>query len=164
LDVPGIGHAQVLHYDNDADPAAHDDDYFAWHTRFWSAGLSTRVLNAALLFQGLAGSTQTMPSAWSRWTTDFWSAYALASRDEGDWRFSLRGDWFGTDSIGERSWALFSEHGGAVTGAVSWMPRDWLRLTAELVVLRAERGERAAAGLSKTEEDNQFQLGMRASI
>jgi hypothetical protein len=163
-DVPGIGHAQFLYFDNDADPYAHSDDYFAWHTQFWSTGLSTRVSDIALLFQSLAGSTQSAEFSSSVWTTDFWSTYALASYDLGDWRFSLRGDLFGTAQGNVVQWEPFAEHGRAVTAAVSWMPKDWLRLTAELVALDAQRQERVAAGLPLKEYDNQFQLSFRASI
>jgi hypothetical protein len=44
------------------------------------------------------------------------------------------------------------------------MPKDWLRLTAELVSLDAQRQERVSAGLPLREYDNQFQLSLRASI
>jgi hypothetical protein len=163
-DVPGIGRAQFLYFDNDANPYAHDTDYFAWHTQFWSAGLSTRISDVALLFQSLGGSTQSAEFSSSVWKTDFWSTYALASYDLGDWRFSLRGDLFGTGQGNVVQWEPFAEQGRAVTAAVSWMPRDWLRLTAELVSLDAQRQERVSAGLPLREYDNQFQLSLRASI
>jgi len=162
-DVAGLGPAQFLYYDNQGDPAAHDQDYDAWHTRFWSGGVSTRIADVAFLAQALRGSTDTEEHPPYLWTTQFWSAYGLASYDLGDWRLSARADLFGTGE-NEAFWQAFGEHGRAATAAVSWMPKDWLRLTAEFVGLNAQRLERVAAGLSKNEADDQFQLSLRASI
>jgi len=163
-ELPGFGHAQFLYYDNDADPAAHESDYPAWHTRFWSEGFRTNVGDATFLVQNLAGSTtvQFQPAV-RPWTTEFWSTYALASYDLDDWRFSVRGDLFGTGQD-VAFWQPFGEHGHAVTTAISWMPRDWLRLTAEFIALDAQRLERETEGLSKDEVDDQFQLNVRVSF
>ncbi len=30
-------------YDNEANPSAHHDDYFAWRTKFWDVGLSRQM-------------------------------------------------------------------------------------------------------------------------
>ena len=162
-EIPGWGRAQFLYYDNDAEPAAHTGDYSAWHTRFWSEGFRTNVGDATFLLQNIAGSTTASFQPSSRWTTEFWSAYALASYDFDDWRFVVRGDLFGT---GQSSafWQPFGEHGRAVTASASWMPRDWLRLTAEFIALDAQRLEREAEGLSKEEVDDQFQLSVRATL
>jgi len=162
-DVPGIGHAQFLYYDNDADPAARESDYSAWHTQFWSEGVRTTIGDATVLFQNLAGSTTVQLRAPSYWTTNFWSSYALASYDLGDWRFSLRGDLFGT-AQDVAFWQPFGEHGRAVTAAVAWSPLDWLKLTAEFIALDATRLERKMEGLSKNEVDDQFQLSVRLSF
>ena len=61
-------------------------------------------------------------------------------------------------------WQPFGEHGRAATAAASWMPKDWLRLTAEFIALDAQRLEREAEGLSKAEVDDQFQLSVRVSF
>jgi hypothetical protein len=163
-EIAGFGSAQVLYYDNEADPSAHDQDYFAWHTKFWSAGVRTRVWKIALLSQVLEGNTEVAPAPGDSWTTHFWSAYGLASYDFGDWRLSARSDFFGTAQGNAAFWQPFGEHGHAETAALSWMPKTWLRLTAEWVTLDAERPERLAAGLSKAEADDQFQLSARASL
>jgi hypothetical protein len=163
-EIPGWGRAQVLYYDNESDPAAYyDEDYSAWHTRFWSEGLRTNVGDATFLFQNLAGSTTAQFQSSSRWTTAFWSAYALGSYDLDDWRFAVRGDLFGTGQ--DRAfWQPFGEHGRAVTASASWSPKDWLRLTGEFIALDAQRPEREAEGLSKEEVDDQFQLNVRVSF
>lgn len=160
-ETPGLGRAQILYYDNGSDPAAHDTDYYAWHTQFWSAGVRTRIADVALLFQGMTGSTTVDPEY--AWTTQFWSAYALASYDLDDWRFSARADVFGTGET-QYWWQPFGEHGHAATAAVNWMPETWLRLTAEFIALDADRPERVAVGLSKNQIDHEFQLGARVSI
>lgn len=161
-EIPGWGRAQFLYYDNEADPAVHDEDYSAWHTRFWSEGFRANVGDATFLLQNIAGSTTTSFQP-SRWTTQFWSAYALGSYDLDDWRFALRGDLFGTGQSAAY-WQPFGEHGRAVTASASWMPKDWLRLTAEVIALDAQRLERVAEGLSKEEIDDQFQLSVRVSL
>jgi hypothetical protein len=162
-EIPGLGRAQFLYYDNESNPAAYDDDYYAWHTRFWSEGVRTRIGDVAFLVQNLTGTTQVGPQP-SGWTTQFWSTYALGSYDLGDWRFSLRGDLFGTGEGTSPYWQAFGEHGRAATAAAMWMPNAWLRLTAEFIALDAQRPERMAVGLSKTEVDDQFQLSARASL
>jgi hypothetical protein len=162
-EIPGWGRAQFLYYDSEADPAAHDAEYSAWHTAFWSEGFRTNAGDATFLLQNIAGSTTVSFQPSSHWTTAFWSTYALASYDFGDWRFSLRGDLFGTGQS-KAYWQPFGEHGRAVTASVSWMPKDWLRLTAEFIALNAQRLEREAEGLSSEEVDNQFQLSARVSL
>lgn len=162
-EIPGLGRAQALYYDNEADVSAHDSDYPAWHTAFWSEGFRTNAGDATFLVQNLAGSTTASFVPPRTWTTDFWSTYALASYDLDDWRFSVRGDLFGTGQDAA-FWQPFGEHGRAATTAVSWMPEDWLRLTAELIALAAQRLERETEGLSKNEVDDQFQLSVRVSF
>jgi hypothetical protein len=162
-EIPGFGRAQFLYYDNDANPAAHYRSYFAWRTTFWSEGLRTAVGDVALLFQNIEGRTENQFSPGNNWTTDFWSSYALASYDVGDWRFTARGDLFGTGQS-MMIWQPFGEHGRAATAAISWMPRDCLRLTAEFIALDAERLQRLTAGLGENEVDDQFQLSVRVLL
>lgn len=162
-EIPGWGRAQFLYYDNEGDPAAQREDYSAWHTTFWSEGFRTNAGDATFLLQNIAGSTTVSFQPPSRWTTAFWSTYALASYDLDDWRFAVRGDLFGTGQSAAY-WQPFGEHGRAVTASASWMPKDWLRLTAEFIALDAVRLEREAEGLSKEAVDDQFQLSVRALL
>lgn len=162
-EIPGVGRSQFLYYDNEANAAAHYEGYFAWHTTFWSEGLRTTIGNVALLFQNIEGRTEDQFRPGQTWTTYFWSSYALATYDIGDWRFSARGDFFGT-SQSTMYWQIFGEHGRAATAAISWMPRDCLRLTAEFIALDAQRPERLSAGLGENEVDEQFQLSARVLL
>ena len=41
-DEIGIGHLDILYYNNDADPTA-ETSQMAWETQFWNIGLSTEI-------------------------------------------------------------------------------------------------------------------------
>ncbi len=160
-DVTGVGHAAVLRYENRADPRAATSGDQAWATAFWSVSFKTRILETALLAQALSGETSVGSPGGPLHTTDFRSAFVLASYDLGDWRISARAEAFATrNSDG----ALLDEDGHAFTGAVNWNPRDWLRLTAELIALHSRRAERVLEGAPAARSDTQFQLGARVFL
>lgn len=155
-DIPGIGQIAILNYDNDADPDAFTSRDASWFTRFWAMSLKTRILGMAMLAQGMTGDTTIGDNAGDYFTTDFRSAFALASYDFGSWRVSGRGDVFET-----RNWPSFplmDESGHSFTAAVSWYPRDCLRLTAELLLVDSRRGETGA------QANTQFQLSVRTFL
>jgi hypothetical protein len=149
---------EVYRYDNRADPAAHISDYFAWHTDFWDGGLSRTWEEFTLLAQGLAGETIIAPSPGYTSTTRFSSAYALAGWERGDWRLAIRGEVFRThDAPG----SPLSEDGSAVTASTSWTPKDWLRLSAEILHIDSARNEQRIIGLSPHRAETQTQLCAR---
>ena len=150
-DNAGIGRLQALYYDNDGNPNAHDDDYFAWHTRFWSAGARTDIAGVTFLAQGLTGSTTVSSDPIA--TTHFWSGYGLVSYDFDDWRISGRAELFGTSGA-------LPETGHALTAALSWMPRDFLRATAEFLSVVSNRPERATFGGAPRQTSNQAQASL----
>lgn len=155
-------HLELERYDNEADPAAHREDYFAWHTRFWNAGASYKFDAFTILSQALTGDTAIAPSPGFASTTDFDSAYLLLGWERDDWRVALRGDWFRTKTrttFGPSP--ALSENGDALTGAVSWLPKDWLRLTGEVLWVDSRRDERAIGGLDPRQRDVQAQLSLR---
>ncbi|MBV9061799.1 MAG: hypothetical protein JOY77_02590 [Alphaproteobacteria bacterium] len=155
-------HVEMERYDNQADPAAHDGDYFAWRTRFWNVGASWKLDNITVLSQALTGDTVIAPFAGFTSTTDFASAYMLAGWESGDWRIALRGDWFRTktDTTLGTSPAL-SENGIALTAAVSWLPRDWVKLTGEFLWVNSRRDEREVTGPKADQENTQLQISAR---
>ena len=51
--------------------------------------------------------------------------------------------------------------GDAFTAALSYAPRDWLRLTGEVIAMNARRGEYVPAGLGLNRTDTQFQFNTR---
>jgi hypothetical protein len=155
-------HVELERYDNQADPSAHHEDYFAWRTRFWNAGASFKYDELTVLSQALTGDTEIAPAPGFTSTTDFDSAYLLLGWERDDWRVALRGDWFRTrtnTTFGPSP--AFSENGDALTAAVSWLPRDWLRLTGEVLWIDSRRDERAIGGLAPRQSDTQLQLSAR---
>lgn len=154
--IPDAGTLSIYRYDNDTDPTKHNDDYFAWHTRFWNAGWESHVGGFSLLAQALRGETTIDPA--SPLTTEFQSAYGLVAYDFDDaWRVAGRIETFRTHEAN----AALSEDGHALTAALSWMPRDWLRVTGEAIALDSKRGEYVLDGLASSQSQVQFQLNTR---
>ncbi len=155
-------HVELIRYDNDADPSAHEDDYFAWHTRFWDAGLSDHFGRFTIIAQALTGDTTITPSPGFSSTTDFSSAFALLGWESGEWRLAARGDIFRTrthNTFGASP--LTGEDGYALTASASWLPKDWLRLSGEVLSITSKRGERVIESLSPQQTETQFQLSAR---
>ena len=76
-------------------------------------------------------------------------------------RPTLRVDVFSTEqllsSIGKR----MREHGNALTFALNWRPRAWLRITGEALRVSSSRNQRIEEGSSSDWTDNQVQLSAR---
>jgi hypothetical protein len=153
----GIGKLSVYRYDNEADPFKDYDEVYAWHTRFWSVGWETHAGAFSILAQVMRGDTVIFTSR-----TNFSSAYALIADDiDADWRIAARAEIFRTDGGYD---SPMSEHGGALTGALNWMPRHWLRLTGEAIWQTSVREERFEEGIAAKQSGVQAQLSARFSI
>lgn len=159
-----FGRATVVYYDNRGDPGAyyhfnHGDELYAWRTRFTSVGAQTSLRDWVFIGQAIAGTTEIAPSG-LRSDTHFSSAYVLAGWNLGAWRPALRFDAFTTrqDPVAPPQ---LSEHGNALTLALNWRPRDWLRLTAEMVRVDSVRDQRLALGLAPRQIDTQVQFNAR---
>jgi len=157
--MPGFGKLSVLRYDNEGDPYAKSLRDPAWDTRFWSAGYRTDIGPVMLLAQAMRGDTVIAGPTFVA-HTKFQSAYLLASYDWENWRFSAREDLFATRRANATN-NTWSEDGNAFTAAVSYAPRDWLRLTGELIAMNSRRGEYVPAGLGLNRTDTQFQFSTR---
>jgi hypothetical protein len=149
---------QAFRYDNDANASAHDGNYFAWHTDFWDAGISKTYDEFTVLAQGLAGTTIITPFPRFTSVTDFDAVYALVGWERDEWRLAARGDLFRTHNDGN---GLLGENGHALTFAATWMPKDWLRLTGEVLYIDSSRNERELEGLAPNQADTQAQLSLR---
>lgn len=150
---------QIFRYDNDANASAHDDhNHFGWRTDFWDAGLSKTYDEFTFLAQGLTGTTIISPFPGFSSITNFDSAYALVGWEQDEWRLAARGDVFRTHNGGNVN---FSENGYALTFAATWMPKDWLRLTGEVLYIDSTRNERTLEGLAPNQADTQAQLSLR---
>jgi hypothetical protein len=95
-------------------------------------------------------------------TTDYNSAFLLLGWERDDWRIAGRADIFHTrthTSFGGSP--LTGENGYALTAAVSWLPRDWLKLTGEVVSVASRRGARTIVGVDPQQTETQVQLSAR---
>jgi hypothetical protein len=158
------GRTTLLYYDNLADPSDyhtfdHDDQLFAWRTRFTSLGTQTQLGGWTFIAQAMNGSTEIHPPFF-RSIMHFSAGYLLAGWDLGAWRPALRVDAF-TTRADPKSSAGLSEHGNALTLALNWRPLEWLRLTAEALRVFSWREQRLAAGLDPRQVDSQLMLNAR---
>jgi hypothetical protein len=164
-DETGIGHVDLIHYDNEANPSAVKLDTIAWRTDFWDLGLSSQLGNVTLLAQGMTGETLIRPSAFFYSDTTFRSAYLLAGWTiNADWRAAARFDVFLTDEDRPGAGVNESEHGNAITAAINYLPSDWLRLTAEAVRIGSTRAQRNLDALSPRAIETQLQFSARLYI
>ncbi len=162
---PAYGQVTLMRYDNRADPKTYQDyedrQVFAWHTRFWSLGAKTRIGDVVLIAQAMNGTTIFEPAPDFSLEARFQSAYLLAGWDRGAWRPALRIDFFNLYQSPTVLDSPLSEHGNALTLALNWRPRDWLRVTGEMLRIDSVRAQRLLEGLSARQIDNQVQLGVR---
>jgi hypothetical protein len=151
----------LMRYDNRADPAAHTESgVYAWHTSFWSLGATGDTGPITWIAQAMDGNTVIEPGEGTYFGTHYRSAFVLAGWNRGQWRPTLRIEHFSTRD--PRSAGLAQgEHGNAVTAALNWRPRDWLRFTAELLRIDGVRTERADLGLVPAFALTQLQFGVR---
>ncbi len=159
-DEVGIGHLDILYYNNDADPTA-ETEQIAWETDFWNIGLSTEIGPVTLLAQGMRGRTFFQPSA--RWR-ELWfeSAFLLAGWNINElWRIAGRAEVFSANETRPTPSLLLSEYGHAFTAAINYLPNDWLRVTGEYIRVDSTRRQRTLDGLPAHAIEDQFQLSLR---
>jgi hypothetical protein len=162
--VGGTG-LELMRYDNDADPTRRSGNQLAWHTDFWDLGLRQQIGQVTLLAQAVSGGTLIRPSPATFTQTEFKSAYALLGWDLDDWWLAARLDVFQTRT---RTAALvpspLSEDGHAFDATVSWLPRHWLRLSAEYLLVDDRRAQRLIDGDAPHQSESQFQLVARTYL
>ncbi|MBV8854869.1 MAG: hypothetical protein JOY91_15760 [Sinobacteraceae bacterium] len=159
-----------LHYDNRADPQAHDQSLplpaFAWQTRFDSAGLRAEG-NHGLSFiaQWLHGQTYIEPIFGDLlWKFD--ARFGLLSQQLGAHRVSVRYDSFDVDAAdGAATTGVGTQHGHAWTlayihdaGAHWRFSLEWLRVWSDSVNRTVYLGQPAYA------RETQLQLGVRYAL
>jgi hypothetical protein len=163
-DRPDIGRISLLRYDNEADPNAHDNSEYGWHTRFWSLSASTEIGPVIILAQAMTGATTIEPFAGYTDTTNFWACYVLAGIEQGDWRYAVRFDEFGTAELNPSSPPGNDQHGVALTAAVTWTVRKGIRITGELLGVDYRQAERTLIGKPPHVVETQAQLALRLSF
>jgi hypothetical protein len=157
-EIDGQTGFEFMRYDNAADPTRPR----AWHTSFWDLGFRRQIGAVTLLSQAVSGGTVIRPSAASFTATDFKAAYVLIGWDLDAWWLAARADLFQTRT---RTAALtpspLSEDGHAFDVTASFLPRSWLRLSAEYLLIDDTRAQRAFVGDAPHQTENQFQLVLR---
>lgn len=165
-EASGYGRVELMRYDNRADPAAHttyegSDDVFAWHTYFWSLGARSDFGPVTWIAQAMDGGTQIDPVPGLGVETRFRSVFLLAGWNQGEWRPALRVEHFSTDKRINRSDTGQGETGNAITAALNWRPRSWLRITGEVLRVIGNRSELRVLGLPTHFAETQTQLSVR---
>ena len=150
LDYPPYGKLSVLWYDNNANDHAFEKSQWAWRTKFLSLGYKAQLSgDVDIMAQYMNGSTSviTLPQPVGTIVyTDYWSAFALASKEWGQNRISVRAEYFETsdeDKFSDNN----AEHGLALTLAYVYRPAPNQRLTVELLNVSSRRPERAFLSL-----------------
>jgi hypothetical protein len=162
---PEFGQITLLRYDNEADPTAstveNGSRIFAWRTRFWALGAKTETGPLSWIAQAMTGSTDVLPPGTLDFKTDFQSAFLLVGWNTGAWRPTLRWDYFWTRGTPYGVGPTPGEHGLALTAAMNWEARSWLRLTAEVLRVESARQPRSEYGLDPKAIDTQVQISAR---
>lgn len=158
------GRLQALRYDNRADDRDLEYEQWAWWTRFWSVGYAApEWLNFTVIAQYVTGTTTVITLPRPRKAivyTDFWSAYALVSKDWGRHRLSLRLEKFGTDD-GDTFPDNNNEHGTGVTAAYVFRPTERQRVTLEVLHVDSHRPERVYLGFPAKARETVLQASYR---
>jgi hypothetical protein len=146
----GIGLLQAAWTDTRGDRALYDGQY-AWATRFASFAAEAQLGPIRLVAEAVSGETGMGPSEGPHVDVRFRAIYALVGwAGAGErLRLSARYDRFRNeddDGVAEPN----QESGWAVTAALLWAPRPWLRLGLEYLELH---GDRPAAAFSGTALD-----------
>jgi len=156
---------EVMRYDNNADPTQRSGNQLAWHTTFWDLGFRQQLGHVTVLSQAMSGTTLIRPSPASFLQTDFKSAYVLIGLDMDDWWMAARGDVFQTRTRTTSPVpSPFSEDGHAFDATVSWLPRHWLRLSGEYLLVEDTRAQRLIDHASPHRTETQLQLVARAYL
>ena len=95
-----------------------------------------------------------------RSTTDFRAAFLLAAFGDGPWQPAVRVDWFAA-TVDPTTPNPRAERGNAVTVALNWRPRPWLRLTGEALWVHSVRGQRRDEGNDAGQDETQLQVMAR---
>lgn len=164
VSLEDYGRLEALRYDNRADDRDLEYEQWAWWTRFWSAGYaSPEWLSFTFLAQYMTGTTTVItlpPPRTAIVYTDFWSAYALVSKDWGRHRLSLRLEKFGTDD-GDTFPDNNNEHGTGVTAAYVFRPSERQRVTFEVLHVDSHRPERVYLGFPAKAHETVVQASYR---
>jgi hypothetical protein len=89
----------------------------------------------------------------------------LVGWDLDDWWVATRGDLFQTRThTAALAPSPFSEDGYSIDATVSWLPKRWLRLSAEYLLVEDRRPQRLLDDTAPQQSESQFQLVVRTYL
>jgi hypothetical protein len=156
---------RALRYDNLADPGASTRaGGNAWLTQFWSLGARLEsIAHWTFIAQDLDGNTAvgSNDEAYEQFRMRYQAAFALASFDWTEERFSMRFDRFETHQTSFLNGPATDESGHAWTAAWSHQLGDHWQAVAEWIHVTSRFPPRAELGVAPGLLETQFQLAIR---
>jgi len=157
----------LLHYDNRGDPQAVTPTLqWGWHTRFDNLGATLTFGDWQLRSQGMLGRTEMgFPMGGRIWVdTRFRSAYVMATRNFVRGSVSVRGEAFGTTSLGSVLGRDYSEDGWSLTVAGRRDVTKNLTLMVEALHIDSSKNARIMSGLAPTQDNSLVQVAFRLHL
>ncbi len=164
LERPGTTKLRALYYDNQARPTAIEAGQYAWHTRFWSAGVQLFLpWDSLLIAQWLHGRTQMGETIANRTAVDvtLWAYSLLLSKSLHTHRWSIRIDRFGTDEHDFLPAQDNRESGFAITGNYNYTWSQRHQFNIEVTHISSDRPGRRLTGKLPEQEETLWQVAYR---
>ncbi|QDZ06951.1 hypothetical protein FPZ24_05200 [Sphingomonas panacisoli] len=158
---------QAFHYDNRGNPEAVTPTLqWGWRTRFDNLGAVLSFGDWRVKAQGMAGKTlMGFPENGRLWVdTSFRSGYVMATRNFAKGSVSVRGEAFGTTSIGSELGRAWSEKGWALTAAGRRDIGKNLSVLIEALHVDSRKDARASVGLSPDQDQTLVQFALRVHL
>ena len=158
----------LFRYDNLGDHVSTREKQIQWLTRFWNFGVAARldeqtVAKAQVMWGNTAAGAETplgLPG-----DMDFATAYLLVSRDIGDGRLTVRGDWFETTDNTYVAENNNNEEGWSAMAAYKHPVTDFADVVVELIHVDSDRPGRALYGnWAAQQSQTMFQTAVRLSF
>ena len=133
--------ANMLWYDNKADPETLEDGHYGWATRFFMAGIETELAGTRIIAQWMDGTTEMGPlfGITRAVENNFRSYSLLGARDWNKHRLAVRYDDFLVDDIDSLIIDPNSEDGRAFTASYRYAVTPRTRVLLEWVQIRSDR-------------------------
>lgn len=159
---------EVLHYDNNANPAATNSDVeYGWRTKFSVIGLTARsVPGWVLRAQALSGRTRMGAKTGGLFVVDtkFRSMFAMLTRQYARGSATVRLDLFGTRNRGSVVRRADDEDGWAATIAAKRNLGRNLAVLAEFLRIESTKHARDRLGHLARQSQNQLQVALRVRL
>lgn len=158
---------QGFHYDNRGNPEAVTPTLqWGWRTKFDTIGAVLTFGDWQVRAQGMAGKTlMGFPENGRLWVdTDFRAGYVMATRNFARGSVSVRGEAFGTTSIGSELGRDWSEKGWALTAAGRRDIGKNVSVLVEALHVDSRKDARALVGLAPDQDQTLVQFALRLHL